>query len=398
MPGSIQKRGKNKYLLTVSAGFGVGGKRIRYTRTVEAKSRKEAEKKLALFVAEVEKGLVTDSEKLTLEKFAEKWMTEYAEKQLAPKTVSHYRDLLKRIIPALGHIRLGKLKPMHLIKFYNMLLEDGIRMDGKSGTLSETTVAHYHRLLSSMLNDAVEWQIIADNPAARVKPPKAKKKEISHYDDEKVLLLLQKLEDEPIKYKTAVILTLFTGMRLGELMGLEWADVDFEKCTIRIRQSSQYVKGKGIITKDPKNESSKRIIAVPAEVMELLKTYKKWQNEERLKMGELWEESGRVFTQENGKPMFPDTPSKWFAKFIKKHNLPHITFHGLRHTNATLLISQGTDIKTVSKRLGHAETSTTLNIYSHAIEKADREAAEKLSSLLMQKSSTVNKVSTEQQK
>ena len=125
-----------------------------------------------------------------------------------------------------------------------------------------------------------------------------------------------------------------------------------------------------------------RTIKLPSVACKLLKDYKAWQNQERLKLGEQWQETDRLFTQWNGRPIHPDTVSSWFSNFIKGTDLPPVTLHSLRHTNATLLIANGTNIRTVSQRLGHAQTSTTSNIYAHAIQSADAAAADALDDIL----------------
>ena len=117
----------------------------------------------------------------------------------------------------------------------------------------------------------------------------------------------------------------------------------------------------------------------------LLIDYKSWQNDEKIKWGDKWVESNKLFTKENGEPIFPESPSKWFSKFIKRNNLPSLTFHQLRHTNASLLIGQGVDVATVSKRLGHADKSITLKTYTHALKQQDKEAVDKLQGLIKKK-------------
>lgn len=218
-----------------------------------------------------------------------------------------------------------------------------------------------------MLTAAVQWQLILSNPAERVKPPKVDNDEAEHYDEDMLEKMFTLLESEPLKYRVMVLLAVYTGLRKGEIMGLEWSDIDFENKKLRVRQSSQYVPGKGTITKKPKNESSIKVITLPDIAVGMLKEYKAKQNEERLKMGDSWQKSDRLFVQSNGVAMRPDTISKWFSKFIKRNNLPRLTFHGLHHTNASLLIAQNVDVKTISGRLGHARTSTTTDIYSHLL-------------------------------
>ena len=396
MVGHIEPRGKS-FRLVVSGGRDKDGKQIKYTKTIKGVTPKEAEKELALMVAEIEKGQFADSKKLNLNDFVARWLKDYAQKRLAPKTLYRYKELLdKRILPALGHMRIDQIRPLHIMKFYNNLQEEGMRLDGKPGTLSDRTILHHHRLLSSIMQDAVEWQVIHSNPLTRVPTPKVKRKPAPCYDEEQTILLFQALDNEPMKYKVIIFLDIASGLRRGELMGLTWDNVNFKDSTIEVECSSQYLPGQGTFTKDPKNETSKRIISIPSSVMALLKEYKKHQSEEKLIVGSLWHDSNRLFTTWDGKPMHPDTVSKWFPKFLKRYNekvkndeyipdsekenlyLPPITFHGLRHTSATLLIGQGLHVKTISSRLGHSNISTTMDIYGHTLKKADQEAADKL--------------------
>jgi len=180
----------------------------------------------------------------------------------------------------------------HLLEFYANLQEDGIRKDGKPGGLSPNNIRHHHRVISSILQDAVEWQVIRSNPAARVKPPKVPKKQAACYDEEQTAVMLTALENEPLKYQVAVALTLDTGVREGELMGFDWDDIDFVNDAVKIRQASQYLPGKGTFTKSPKTETSENVLAVSPTVMALLRQYKVHQAEERLKAGDLWRGNG----------------------------------------------------------------------------------------------------------
>ena len=237
-----------------------------------------------------------------------------------------------------------------------------------------------------MLHKAIYWQLIVSNPAERVQPPKAKKPKRRYYDDEQCKVLLENLTtlgEDQIKYKVAIILTVFTGVRLGELMGLEWQDVDFKTGIISINRSSQYLADKGVFTKTPKTESSIREVAIPDFVISLLEEYKLWYEEQKSIYGELWTDSDRLFVQADGKPMHPSTISKWFVKYVAQIGLPVINFHGLRHTNATLLISQNIDVAVVAARLGHAQITTTFNFYVHPIISHNRQAGSVLENLLL---------------
>ena len=388
--GSIENRGNGKYGLTVSGGTDADGKRIRHRKTIEAASGTEADRELIRYIAELEGSDFYEPEKLHFKTFALKWLAEYAEPELAPKTYVRYKEMLeKRAIPALGNFTMDKLRPMHIVEFYNSLRKDGARLDGKPGGLSPSTVRHHHRMLSSLFSTAAEWGVVKENIITKVKPPKTKSKKATAYGPEEAAAMLVALDNEPLKWKSLVHLAIATGLRLGELLGLEWQDIDFETATLEVNRASQSLKGYGTFTKDPKNDDSRRLISIPASTLLILKEYRKEWIEQRLRTGDLWHETDRLWVQWNGKPMHTSSPSGWFPKFLKRHGLPHMGFHGLRHTSATLLIAQGTDVRTVSGRLGHAQTSTTMNIYSHFLQTADEAAANVMDSILYQATKTL---------
>ena len=382
--GNIEKRGGgDSYRLRVSGGYTGEGKRIVYKKTIQAKNQKEAEKELALFISEIETGQALSAKKMRFRDYADFWINTYAIPNLSPKTYERYKSMLRsRILPYLGNMYLDKIGPMQLMYLYQELSQATYVRKSKTYKISSKTVLEHHRLLHSMLQHAVYWQMIPYNPASRVKPPKARKPCINFYDDVQTIALIKALEGEELKFRVIILLTIYTGLRRGEVLGLEWQDINFKTSSLRVRQSSQYVSSIGIYTKDPKTETSNRIISIPESITKLLKFYKRKQSEERLKLGDKWVNTNRLFVQWNGVPMHPDTITSWFRQFLIDKNLPHITFHGLRHTHATLLISQGLDVRTVSNRLGHAQTSTTLNFYAHAFARMDREASDKLDKLL----------------
>ena len=230
----------------------------------------------------------------------------------------------------------------------------------------------------------MRWRkYIPSNPAQRVKPPKIERTEAKYLDEKQTAQLLELLQQESMQHRTMIQLFLLSGLRRGELCGLEWGDIDFGRQLLTVRRASQYLPGKGIFTKETKTATSDRTIKLPKQAFEILREYKRWQNEERLKMGDRWESSNRIFAQYDGKPVHPDSISGWFRDFIAKTDLPKVSIHSLRHTNITLLIAAGVPLRTVSYRAGHAQTSTTANIYSHAIRTADEMAAEVLEDMLI---------------
>ena len=393
MAGSIEKRGKNSYRLIVSEGYDLHGKPMIHRKTVHG-TKKDAQVELAKFVTEVQNGLVVDGKSLKFSEFTEIWKRDYGSKELAPSTYKRYCRMLEtRLLPYFGHFYINKIRPTDIMKFYDLLEKDTqlVRKKGNNGAktkkpLSGKTILEHHRLLRAMLHKAVYWQLIVSNPAERVQSPKARKPKRKSYDDEQTKILLENLEQlsiEDTKYKVAIILTVFTGVRLGELMGLEWQDVDFKNGIISINRSSQYLADMGVFTKVPKTESSIREIAIHEFIISLLEEYKLWYEEQKSIYGELWTNSDRLFVQADGKPMHPSTISKWFVKYVGQIGLPVINFHGLRHTNASLLVAQNIDIAVISARLGHAQISTTLDFYVHPLLSHNRKAGYALENLLL---------------
>ena len=393
MAGSIEKRGKDSYRLVCTGGYDLQGKTIKHTKTVHG-SKKDAQIELAKFVADVQNGMVIDGKSLKFSEFTEIWKRDYGSKELAPSTYKRYLGMLEsRILPYFGHFYINKIKPTDIMQFYDLLSRDTqlVRKKNNNGKknlkpLSSKTILEHHRLLRAMLHKAIYWQMIVSNPAERVQPPKAKKPKRRYYDDEQCKVLLENLTtlgEDQIKYKVAIILTVFTGVRLGELMGLEWQDVDFKNGIVSINRSSQYLSDKGVFTKTPKTESSIREVAIPDLVISLLEEYKLWYDEQKSLYGELWTNSDRLFVQADGKPMHPSTISKWFVKYVSQIGLPVINFHGLRHTNATLLIAQNIDVAVVAARLGHAQITTTYNFYVHPIISHNKLAGNALQNLLL---------------
>ena len=365
-----------------------------YTEKTVHGTKKDAEVELAKFVTEVQNGLVVDGKSLRFSEFTEIWKRDYGSKELAPTTYKRYcRMLESRILPYFGHFYINKIRPTDIMKFYDLLEKDTqlVRKKGNNGSktkkpLSGKTILEHHRLLRAMLHKAVYWQLIVANPAERVQAPKAKKPKRRSYDDEQTKILLENLEllsVEDAKYKVAIILTIFTGVRLGELMGLEWQDVDFKNGIISINRSSQYLSDMGVFTKTPKTESSIREIAIPEFIISLLEEYKLWYEEQKSIYGKLWTNSDRLFVQADGKPIHPSSISKWFVRYVSTIGLPVINFHGLRHTNASLLVAQNVDIAVVSARLGHAQISTTLDFYVHPLLSHNRKAGYALENLLL---------------
>ena len=186
------------------------------------------------------------------------------------------------------------------------------------------------------------------------------------------------LEKEPMNYKTAIYLSVDTGIRASELAGLTWDKIDFDNRKLVINIQRQYVSGYGVFEKSPKTENGNRPVTISKNVLEKLKEYKAYCDNNKIEFGSAYTDSPYVFIHSDGKPLHPHRPYKWFTEFLIRHNLPRITLHQLRHTNASLLIAADMNIVTVSKRLGHSDPSVTQKIYAHIIDSKELEAANRM--------------------
>lgn len=403
----ISKDGIITYLIRVSAGYNTEGKQIKKSMVykplasmTDRQIDKELERQAILFEEKVKLGLAIDSN-IKFADYAEKFMQI---KEMSPICRVSYNEFLKRINLAIGHIRLDRLQPIHLQEFYKDLRS--VISKKTKEPLSDKTILHYHRFISSILAQATKEQLIPRNIASReyMDAPKVIKKEPAYLDDIQAQNLVSLLlQEEDIRVRTSILLLLYTGMRRGELCALEWQDIDFDNNLIKIRRASQYISGQGLITKEPKNNSSKRAMKQPREVFDILEEYRHWQKQERLKNGDRWHrnidvnlisgdlfvtktiKNDRIFTTDDGNLISPDTINFWLDKFREKHDLPKFTPHSLRHTNITLQIAAGVSLRTIASRAGHSQTSTTANIYSHAIQTADEMASQVLDDILTPK-------------
>ena len=237
------------------------------------------------------------------------------------------------------------------------------------------SVISYHRTLSSILSRAVKWGYIQINPADAAEKPSLGGREAAYLEEADARRLLELLQDEPIRWRALITFDLMSGLRRGELLGLRWQDVDLDAHTITIRQTSNYLPGKGVYVSTPKTATSARPLLLSTAAIMMLLEYKTWQDRQRERLGDAWvDQDGRVFTTDAGAPVFPDSVTQWFSAFIARSGMPKVTVHSLRHTYASLMIADGVPLVVVSKQLGHAQTSTTANIYAHAIASAQAKA------------------------
>ncbi len=247
--------------------------------------------------------------------------------------------------------------------------------------LSNTTINGYHSFISSVLAQADKESLILFNPANKASAPRPENKPANYFQIEVVQRILEALDTLPLKWKTIIHLLLVSGARRGEIAGLEKNSIDWKNSGIHLKSNILYDPKHGVYVDSTKTAGSTHFLKLPQETMDLLRQYVKWYLSQRLMYGDLWNDTGFLFFQEKkteniGKPIHPDTITSYCANFSKKYNLPHINPHAFRHTMASILIFNGADSVSISKRLGHSKVSTTTDIYSHIIQKADERSAE----------------------
>lgn len=253
--------------------------------------------------------------------------------------------------------------------------------------LSNKTILEHHRFISTVLAQADKEMIILYNPARKATPPRANQKTANFFQIEDVERIRDSLEQEPIKWKTAVHLLLITGARRGEILGLKWNCVDWNANRIHICNNLLYAPDKGVYEDTTKTEQSDRYVTLPIETMELLKEYRRYYLQQARSYGDQWHNTNYLFFQEKtenaGKPIHPDTLNGWLIRFSERYNLPHINPHAFRHTMASILYFNNVDSISISKRLGHSKVSTTTDIYSHIMKEADKQSAECIANVIL---------------
>ena len=247
-------------------------------------------------------------------------------------------------------------------------------VEDKFKPLSDKTILEHHRLISMIMAMAEKELLIPYNPAAKATPPKVSKKEADYFQPEEVAEIVKALQDVPIKWKAMSYILIDTGCRRGELMGLQWHCVDLDKGIMMIKQALLYTKDKGVYVGPPKTGRPRAVCLAP-ETIEVLKKWKTEQLRTKIRHADIWQDTGFIFTKDDGAAMHPDSITDWLNKFSDANDLPHIHPHAFRHTVASILISSGIDPVTTANELGHADANTTNAIYAHQIARARAEAS-----------------------
>ena len=379
MSGHIQKRGKNSWRLKFDAERdpSSGKRKVQY-QTFRG-TRQEAKIRLAELIASVGRGTYIEPSKVTIGEFVQGRIDQWeAAGTISARTAARYRELLtNQITPHLGAKVLQKLRPFDIEEWHTTLRNSG-RAGGKGG-LAARTIGHAHRVLSKALSDAVKNELITKNVAKTHSAPKVS-------DEEMVIVqgvpaLVEKLKGS--RLQMLATMSLFTGMRLGEVLALRWSRVDLDKKVIQVREALEETAEHGIRFKAPKSKAGRRDITLPDILVNALRDHRKAQLELRFKLGlGKLPDDALLFANLEGDPLSRNAISAAWGNFAASIGLPEVTFHALRHTHASQLIDAGVDIVTISRRLGHAKPDITLRIYAHLFRKDDGKAAAAINAVL----------------
>ncbi len=355
------------------------------------RTRKDAQEGLDKVKVTLKEGDYVEPSRITVAEYLNLWLPTL-EATLRPTTLRDYRSNVEQhIAPRVGAIPLQKLSPDAIGTMYADLLRDGRRLqqrkprkgeglgdDTRSRALSPTTVHHVHVTLHKALKDAVKRGRLTRNPADAVDPPRPPRPgehtgALKTWTSEQLAAFLTVTRRDRV-YPVWHLLAM-TGMRRGEALGLRWEDVDLEEARLSVRRALIAV-GYKVHISEPKTARGRRMVDLDAETVEVLKEQAASQLADQRSWGEVWTDTGYVFTSQDGQPLHPERISRHFDTAVKASCLPRITLHGLRHTWATLALQAGVPVKVVSERLGHASVAFTMQVYQHVLPGMQRQAAE----------------------
>ncbi len=358
----IRKRSKN-YIVYLEYTDEITGKK-KQKNMGSYPLKRDASKRLN----ELKEEIYDDDLMLPNKMILEVYLMDFLEKYKINLSITTYncyvRICKKYIIPMLGKIKLNDLKPIHIQNYVDDLV----------GILSPQTIKIHINILNLALKRAYKLKLVKYDIVDCIEIPKNFKFNNDIYDQKDIAKLLENCKDTNLEIP--INLAIGLGLRISEILGLTWNNIDFENNTVTIEKITARDSGK-VILKEPKTETSKRTISAPKEVMIMLKEYKRKYLQDKLQ-GKI-KDCNLLFFDKYENPIAEDVLSKKFSRFLKKNNLKHIRFHDLRHSHVTLLINAKVPIKVISERVGHSNVNTTLNIYSHTLKEMDKEASDKIS-------------------
>lgn len=385
----INKAGELSYLIRVSLGYDNHNKQIVKSITykpekelTERQAIKEANRQAVLFEDKCKANSISNR-RVKFQALADEWLQLIEQTQeVKPSTIVRLKTLKERTYDAIGNTFVDKITYRQIQNFILSLSKDGVNQKTGKG-LSQKSQKQYLTFISDVLKYAIKCGFISSNPCKDITTVKTEVKEKDIYSLDELKNLLSKINEKAsTDYKVFFNLLAHCGLRRGEALGIEYKDIDFDSGILSISRTSNYNSEKGVYTSSPKTRSSYRCLYLQPNILDLIKRLREEQREQAEKIGDLWEENDRLFVTWCGKPMHPNTPYTWLERFCKEENIPFKGLHSFRHSVATQAITNGIDVKTVSSLLGHSQTSTTLNIYAHAVQKSNTKALNLMADLL----------------
>lgn len=367
MRGHITKRGKNSYSIIISLGQDPAtGKRKQQWVTVKG-SKKDAEKRLAELLHQIDTGTLAKLGKTTLGEYLNRWLADYAKPNLSPRGFERYESIARvHLIPGLGSISLTQLRPEHLQKHYTAKLNSG---------LSARTVRYHHVVLHKALQTALKWGLVSRNVADGADIPRPSRIEMQTWDERDMSRFLEAVRVS--QYYALFYTALYTGMRRSELLALRWQDIDFIYSQIYVSRSLHHLKDGSYVFTQPKSERSRRTIALPPSAILTLRDYREAQEHQSTMLGISLTDDCLAFSTIEGKPLRPNTISRAWTALAARAGVKVIRFHDARHTHASLMLKQGIHPKIVQERLGHSTIAITLDTYSHVVPGLQEAAAQR---------------------
>lgn len=338
---------------------------------VRGRTAREVQTKLRVISAGLDRGIAPTDDRRRVGEYLQSWLEQTKGPSLRPSTMRSYEYLIrKHIVPALGNTVLSRLTPDQVERFLNAMTATG---------LAANTVQRARAVLRTALAQAERRGYVPRNVAALVDGPRVAQAEVVPMAQDHVVPFLDGVSDDRLAALYAIALG--TGMRLGEILGLRWSDVDLEAGQVCVQHALQRIHGQLVLT-EPKSVRSRRTLSLPAISRRALERHRVLQLEERLAAGDTWQQTDYVFASTTGGPLDASTVNHQFHRHLERLGMPSMRFHDLRHTCASLLIGQGVDLRVVMETLGHSQISLTANTYTHLRQAIQQEAAQRLDAVL----------------
>jgi integrase len=321
------------------------------------KKQSEVIAKLNEAATDLRRGMLAVGSNTTLQEYLENWLENIHKPTIRLSTYLNYRKLLKNyLVPGLGKVKIHRLTPQQVQGFYSQKMSEG---------LAPKTVNNIHGVLHKALDNAVKWNILPRNVCDAVTPPRIPRKEKNVLTKQQAHTLLEEVRAH--RLEALLTLAITTGMREGELLALHWQDINFEDCSLQVKRAVSYLKGYGYVESEPKTAKGRRMIKLPVFVVDILIRHRAQQEKQRREVSSAWIEKDLVFTNTQGYYFSASTLRKVFRRFLVSIGLPHMRFHDLRHSAATILLAMKVHPKVVQEILGHSQIAMTLDVYSHAL-------------------------------